>query len=217
MNRRRAVTPKQYIEMKRRRNARRIAAIVLSCAILISIVHVLPREKDVPTFEPAIAQPQPAPSIVQVVKPENEPITEAPEPEEIVVEDVEVEEEEIVEEDPCPYTDEEIDLIALVTMAEAEGESELGKRLVIDTVLNRVEAEDRFPDTVHGVIYQPNQFTSMWNGRVDRCEVREDICQLVREEITDRTNDECLYFRMYRYHSFGTPLFQEGCHYFSGC
>ena len=36
-------------------------------------------------------------------------------------------------------SDEEIRLIALVTMAEAEGEPELGKRLVIDTILNRVD------------------------------------------------------------------------------
>ena len=64
------------------------------------------------------------------------------------------------------FSDEEIDLIALVTMAEAEGESELGKRLVIDTILNRVDAETH-PNTVHDVIYQNGQFTSMTNGRVD--------------------------------------------------
>ena len=32
-------------------------------------------------------------------------------------------------------SDEDLELLALVTMAEAEGESELGKRLVIDTIL----------------------------------------------------------------------------------
>lgn len=39
------------------------------------------------------------------------------------------------------YTREEIELMAIVTMAEAEGESEYGKRLVIDTILNRVEQD----------------------------------------------------------------------------
>ena len=58
---------------------------------------------------------------------------------------------------------EDVELIALVTMAEAEGECEEGKRLVIDTILNRVDSE-HFPDTVYDVIYQPNQFSSMWNG-----------------------------------------------------
>ena len=119
--------------------------------------------------------------IEPVAKVINEPIIE----EIPVVEEIEVEQ--------LPFTDEEIELIALVTMAEAEGESEEGKRLVIDTILNRVD-HDRFPDTVSDVIYQPSQFTSMWNGRVDRCYVDEDICELVREEIENRTNNEVMFF-----------------------
>lgn len=94
---------------------------------------------------------------------------------------------EIIEE----MSKEDVELIALVTMAEAEGECEEGKRLVIDTILNRVDSE-HFPDTVYEVIYQPNQFSSMWNGRVDRCEVREDICGLVYEELESRTNYEVI-------------------------
>lgn len=111
-------------------------------------------------------------------------------------------------------TDEEIDLIALLTMGEAEGETEEGKRLVIDSVLNRVDSE-HFPDTVKDVIYQPSQYTAMWNTRVDRCYVREDIRQLVIEESIDRTNTEVVFFRTEHYHPFGTPLFQVGNHYFS--
>lgn len=111
-------------------------------------------------------------------------------------------------------TQEEIELIALVTMAEAEGECEEGKRLVIDTILNRVDSE-HFPDTIYDVVYQPNQFSSMWNGRSDRCEVREDICQLVREELESRYNSDCVFFRAYRYSDYGVPMFQVGGHYFS--
>lgn len=111
----------------------------------------------------------------------------------------------------------EIELIALVTMAEAEGESEKGKRLVISTILNRVDSDLRyFPDTVTEVIYQPAQFSSMWNGRVDRCYVDEDICELVREELILRTNNDVLYFHADRYGKYGTPMFSEGNHYFSG-
>ena len=117
-------------------------------------------------------------------------------------------------EDLYSLTDEEIDLLALVTMAEAEGESEEGKRLVIDTILNRVDS-DRFPDTVYDVIYQPNAFTSMWTSRVTRCHVRDDIRQLVLEELQSRTNYDVIFFRTDYYHSYGTPLFQEGRHYFS--
>lgn len=109
---------------------------------------------------------------------------------------------------------EDVELIALVTMAEAEGECEEGKRLVIDTVLNRMDSE-YFPDTVYEVIYQPNQFSSMWNGRVDRCEVREDICELVYEELESRTNYDVVFFTAGEYSAYGVPMFQVGNHYFS--
>ena len=123
---------------------------------------------------------------------------------------------EIPEEPQYSLTDEEINLIALVTMAEAEGESEKGKRLVISTILNRVDSELRyFPDTVTEVIYQPSQFSSMWDGRVDRCYVDEAICELVRDELQDRTNSEVLYFHAAKYGKYGTPSFVEGNHYFS--
>lgn len=120
---------------------------------------------------------------------------------------------EVVEEESI-LSDEEIDLIALITMAEAEGESEEGKRLVIDTILNRVDHE-RFPDTVEGVIYQKAQFSCVWNGRVDRCYVSEEICELVREELENRTNSDVIFFTAGQYGKYGTPLFVEGNHYFS--
>ena len=123
-----------------------------------------------------------------------------------------VEIEEYVEDTLLPQED--IELIALVTMAEAEGECEEGKRLVIDTILNRVDSV-YFPDTVHGVIYQANQFSSMWNGRVDKCFADDDICQLVEEELQSRTNVDTIFFTAGGYGKYGTPMFQVGNHYFS--
>lgn len=120
--------------------------------------------------------------------------------------------EETVEEQKV--SEEDIELIALVTMAEAEGECEEGKRLVIDTILNRVDSE-HFPNTIYEVIYQPSQFTSMWNGRADRCEVHEDICQLVRYELESRTNYDVMFFTAGNYSDYGVPIFQVGNHYFS--
>ena len=111
-------------------------------------------------------------------------------------------------------SEQEIRLIALLTMAEAEGECEEGKRLVIDTVLNRMDSK-YFPDTVYEVVYQPNQFTSMWTDRVDRCEVRDDICRLVHEEVCSRTNYDVVFFTAGRYSDYGEPLFRVGNHYFS--
>lgn len=110
-------------------------------------------------------------------------------------------------------SEDEIELLALVTVAEAEGESEYGKRLVIDTILNRVD-HDRYPDTIKGVIYQKGQFTSMSNGRAEKCKVTDEVRQLVREELESRTNSEILFFTAGGYGRYGTPLFQVGNHYF---
>lgn len=118
------------------------------------------------------------------------------------------------EEPETPLTKEEIDLIALITMAEAEGECEYGKRLVIDTVLNRVDSP-YFPDTVNKVIYQTNAFESLYNGRVDRCYVMDSIVKLVKEEAAKRTNYDVVFFCAGDYSIYGTPLFKVGNHYFS--
>lgn len=67
---------------------------------------------------------------------------------------------EVKNEPDYPLTQEEIDLIALVTMGEAEGE-------------------------------------------------------LVKEELLERTNYDCVFFMAGGYSKYGEPLFQECCHYFS--
>ena len=90
-----------------------------------------------------------------------------------------VEIEEYVEDTLLPQED--IELIALVTMAEAEGECAGGKRL----------------------------------GRVDKCFVDDDICQLVEEELQSRTNVDTIFFTAGGYGKYGTPMFQVGNHYFS--
>ena len=111
-------------------------------------------------------------------------------------------------------TDEEVCLIAQVVQAEAEGECEKGKRVVVDVILNRKDSE-HFPDTVHDVIYQPRQFSVMWNGRFERCGVKEDICQLVRQELVSRQNSDVIFFNSSGYSKYGVPMFQVENHYFS--
>lgn len=131
---------------------------------------------------------------------------------------------EVVVQEPAPQdvvceidtdiSNDDIELIALVTMAEAEGECEEGKRLVIDTILNRVDSIS-FPNTVYEVVYQPSQFSSMWNGRVDRCYIDDYICQLVEEELRNRKNYDVIFFTADKYGNYGTHMFQIGNHYFS--
>lgn len=143
---------------------------------------------------------------------------------EVIVTDEEVEVEEVVEtiepeeipdpEPELPLTEDEIDLVALVTMAEAEGEPEEAKRLVIDVILNRLDSP-RFPDTIKGVVYAKNQFEVMVNGRIERCYVRDDIRELVIEELQNRTNPNIHYFRADHYHGFGVPVVRVGNCWFS--
>lgn len=104
--------------------------------------------------------------------------------------------------------------IAKLVLAEAEGEPEMGKRLVIDTVLNRLDSED-FPNTVYGVVYQPYHYDPAWDGRIDLFSELDDAFKLVVDEIHNRTNSEVLYFRTDKFHEFGTPMEQVGNHYFS--
>lgn len=117
------------------------------------------------------------------------------------------------------YTNEELysrsdeELLALITMAEAEGEPEECKRLVIDTVLNRVD-NGYFPNSVSGVIYQSGQFTCVDNGRLDRCYISDYYLDLVRDEMIHRQNDLVLYFTAYNYGAYGEPYMQVGNTYF---
>lgn len=112
------------------------------------------------------------------------------------------------------FTEEEITLIAKLTIAEAGNQSDYGKRLVIDTVLNRMDSP-YFPDTVEGVIFQKYQFSPVWNGGIDKYIPDEHIIDLVKEEINDRTNSEVIFFTAGKYGPYGVPLFQVEDHYFS--
>lgn len=111
-------------------------------------------------------------------------------------------------------SDADIELLALLTMAEAEGECEEGQRLVIDTVLNRVDSP-HFPDNIYDVVYQKNQYSGIQPPRVDRCWVKDELVQLVREELENRTDYDVIFFRTERYSNYGVPMFQVEHHYFS--
>lgn len=118
-------------------------------------------------------------------------------------------------------SDDDIYLIALLTVTEAEGECEEGQRLVIDTVLNRLDS-DYFPDTITEVIYQKNQFSGMstrldvvLNNESSMRYVTTEITELVKQELESRTNNEVMFFCAGDYSKYGDPLFTIGGHYFS--
>jgi len=107
------------------------------------------------------------------------------------------------------YTSKDIVLIAKVAQHEAGNQSELGQRLVIDTILNRVESLD-FPDSTYEVLSQPGQYC------LPKKYPPENMYRLVAEEIYFRTNSQVLWYRTKKYHTYGTPIIKEGDHYFSG-
>lgn len=108
------------------------------------------------------------------------------------------------------YTPKDMVEIARVVHQEAGNQSELGKRLVTDTILNRVDSED-FPNTPHEVIIQPEQYAMY------KTYAPEELYSIIADEIyNQRTNTQVLWFRKYRYHKYGEPIIKEGDHYFSG-
>ncbi|MBQ9065240.1 MAG: cell wall hydrolase [Blautia sp.] len=120
--------------------------------------------------------------------------------------------------EPVPVSTEagmsDLDLIAACVEAEAGNQDLTGKRLVVDVILNRVDAEG-FPDTVEGVISQPRHFTSYWNGAMDRAEPSEETYKAVRMEMEERSYPGLLYFDSEGYLPYGTPWKKVGDHYFS--
>lgn len=123
-------------------------------------------------------------------------------------------EENITEEEYLGVSRKELELIALIVMAEAESESNIGKKLVADVILNRVDSK-HFPNSISDVVYQKAQFTPVWNGRLERCYVDKDIYKLVMGEYEDRLDYDVIFFNAGSYSRYGSPLYQIGNHYFS--
>lgn len=110
------------------------------------------------------------------------------------------------------FTEREIDLMAQLVWHEAGNQDMVGKMLVADTVLNRVE-DARFPNTVEEVIFQKGQYTTARG--LGRIEPPIDCYGAVLSEIDgERYNTEVLFFG--RGYGCGKPLFQHQDHCFSG-
>ena len=105
------------------------------------------------------------------------------------------------------YDEYEIALMAKVVRAEAGNQNAVGKRLIADVIMNRVDSP-LFPNTVEEVIKQKNQFAIYQWYTID------DL-NAVTDEIVDRTDKEILFFKTGDYHNIGEPAYQYGDHYFS--
>lgn len=107
-------------------------------------------------------------------------------------------------------------LLARVVMAEVGGNNcEYCKRMVIDTVLNRIES-NQFANTIPEVILDQVAFETVKNKSIWKVTPTNDIYVLIIEELEKRTNTEVLAFQEGTFHSFGYAV--TSCHnaYFSG-
>ena len=120
-------------------------------------------------------------------------------------------EDELAEELYC----DSLELLAICVQAEAGNQPLIGRRMVADVILNRVDDSD-WPDTIEGVITQRYQFSSYWDGGMDRIyEPDELTIKAVQMELKHRSWPGLYYFRTGRYSSYGTPWEKVGDHYFS--
>ena len=103
--------------------------------------------------------------------------------------------------------DDDLVIMAKVVHAEAGNQDAMGKRLVADVLLNRVDSS-LFPDTIKEVATQKDQFS------MASTYTHADM-KAVKDEMDSRTDLDILWFRTTKYHTFGIPAYQYGDHYFS--
>lgn len=120
-------------------------------------------------------------------------------------------EDELAEELYC----DSLELLAVCVQAEAGNQPLIGRRMVADVILNRVD-DPCWPDTIEGVITQRSQFTSFWDGGMDRVAEPDALTiRAVQMELKKRSYPGLYYFTAGGYGKYGTPWKKVGDHYFS--
>lgn len=104
----------------------------------------------------------------------------------------------ITRERKVKVTQSEYENLLRIVEAEAGGEDLIGKMLVANVVLNRVEHED-FPDTINEVIFQENegvaQFSPISDGRFYQVHISEQTVEAVNQVLQGADNSQgALYF-----------------------
>jgi len=101
-------------------------------------------------------------------------------------------------------TEEEVKMLERITQAEAGGEDEIGKILVVNVILNRA-ASDKFPDTIKQVIFQKNddgdyQFSPVKSGKYWKVKVTKETKEAVRKALKGEDYSRgALYFMARKY------------------
>ena len=178
-------------------------AYYILCGLCIAVIATSVTEISITPSGRASA-PQP-PTVEQVERVEPE-----------IVDTAELVDTETIPDPLDKYSVDDIQLMAEIVRAESGNQDIKGKRLVAAVILNRIES-DEFPDTVHDVVYQKNQFATVTDGALEKAErtVNGEDYRAVEMEIRERTDTTILYFTAGNYNSCGTPAYRYGAHYFS--
>ena len=115
---------------------------------------------------------------------------EEPEETELVVETEETEEAK----EAVVLSESDYNTLLRIVQAESGGCDIIGKILVANVILNRVES-DEFPDSIHGVVYQKYQFSPVIDGSIDRCKISDETREAVARALDGEDPSEgALYF-----------------------
>ena len=120
---------------------------------------------------------------------------------------------------PILLSDPEYELLVRLVTAEAEDQEPQAQYMIACVVMNRVKSP-LFPDTVEEVIWQNEpveQFTSMWNGRFERC-ISTKECRRAVDFLIEHGNqlpEDVLYFTSDGYLPGTEPYMQVDEIYFS--
>jgi len=112
----------------------------------------------------------------------------------------------------------EMELLAQLIHAEAGNQDLVGKILVADVVLNRVDRGFNGCHSIEQVIFYENAFSCIKDGNFDKAAwnmTEEDFKAAEIAMTGKRINSEIIYFTSEGYSKYGTPAFKHGDHYFS--
>lgn len=148
-------------------------------------------ETEIPAEEAAVQPAQEEPMAEEVVP--EEPVPEEPAPEEVPTEAVAAN---------FNLDEQEYQVLLRIVEAEAGGEDTVGKMLVANVIMNRVNS-GIFPATVTGVVYQNTecgaQFAPTVDGRIDRVSVSQDTTEAVNRVLGgEDVSQGALFFRSTR-------------------
>ncbi len=102
-------------------------------------------------------------------------------------------------------------------MAEARGEPEEGIKAVADCIgYVRTNTDDRFPNTIYGVITEKNQFSTWKSGAVEKWlgNISDDVHEICVNQIQNGASYDAAFFTAGGYNKYCKPGFVIGNHYF---